>query len=60
MRTILTIIFLLAFAASSCGPKPQYKTREGKKKMKYYNKQQFDHPDRDSRNIKAMKKKNKN
>jgi hypothetical protein len=59
MRVILTIIFLLAFAVTSCGPKPQYKTHSGKKKMKYYNKQQFNHPDRDEINIKAMKKKNK-
>ena len=60
MRKLLTFILLLAFAATSCGPKPQYKTREGKRKIKYYNKQQFNHPDRDVENIKSMKKKNKN
>jgi hypothetical protein len=59
MRRIWIIIFIVGFVFSSCGPKPQYKTREGRKKQKYYNKQQFDHPDRDTEQIKSMKKKNK-
>jgi hypothetical protein len=36
---ILSVFFL--FALSSCGPKPYYQTREGKKKQKYYNDIQF-------------------
>ena len=27
---------------ASCGPKPQYKTAEGKRKLKYYNDIQYD------------------
>ena len=59
MRRFWIFVFIIGFAFSSCGPKPQYKTREGRKKQKYYNKQQYDHPDRDTEQIKSMKKKNK-
>lgn len=34
---LLVSVLLLA----SCGPKPQYKTRLGKKKLKYYNNIQY-------------------
>jgi len=33
----LAVVFILA----SCGPKPYYETRKGKKKQKYYNEIQF-------------------
>lgn len=59
MRRILIFTFIMGLVLFSCGPKPQYKTREGRRKQKYYNKQQFDHPDRDAEQIKSMKKKNK-
>lgn len=40
---LLTLVSVFAFAA--CGPKPQYKTRLGKKKLKYYNSVQYDKGD---------------
>jgi hypothetical protein len=42
MKYKVTVIALLAgFMFASCGPKPYYQTREGKKKQKYYNDIQF-------------------
>jgi hypothetical protein len=42
MKNKLLIIGLgLAVVLSSCGPKPYYETRKGKKKQKYYNEIQF-------------------
>lgn len=41
MKKFLTFILLAVFALSACGPKPQYKTRKGKKKQKYYNSIQY-------------------
>jgi len=35
------LLLALLFLFSSCGPKPQYKTIAGKKKLKHYNKIQF-------------------
>jgi hypothetical protein len=40
MRIGLILIVFAAFCLS-CGPKPAYKTAEGKKKQKYYNNLQF-------------------
>ena len=40
MRKILFLIALLMVWAA-CGPKPAYKTSQGKKKQKYYNNLQF-------------------
>jgi len=57
MRRFWIIFIALGLIFTSCGPKPQYKTREGKRKQKYYNKQQYNHPDRDTEQIKSMKKK---
>jgi ABC-type oligopeptide transport system substrate-binding subunit len=37
MKRILTLLLGLSIFLASCGPRPQYKTREGKKKLKYYN-----------------------
>jgi hypothetical protein len=38
---ILAVALLSSFVFASCGPKPYYQTREGKKKQKYYNEIQF-------------------
>ncbi len=46
MKIILKRIFLLLlisfFVLASCAPRPQYKTRKGRKKLKIYNMHQFD------------------
>jgi len=46
MKYILSVVIFLIIC-SACGPKPYYKTAEGRKKQKYYNKIQFggDHGD---------------
>jgi hypothetical protein len=41
MRHYLTLIFVLIFCLTGCGPKPYYKTGKGKKKQKYYNSIQY-------------------
>ena len=41
---VLVVIPLLIF---SCGPKPQYKTAAGKKKLQHYNALQFNKSDWD-------------
>jgi hypothetical protein len=56
MKRKLAFLLLTFLVLASCGPKPQYKTREGKKKQKYYNMQQYDRHDRDEKAIKQMKK----
>ena len=40
MKKVLVLVVLFAVCLS-CGPKPAYKTAEGKKKQKYYNNLQF-------------------
>jgi len=40
MKNILVFAVFVALCIS-CGPKPAYKTTEGKKKQKYYNNLQF-------------------
>lgn len=42
MRKILPVIILISFMLGSCGPKPQYKTIEGKRKNKHYNEIQYE------------------
>jgi hypothetical protein len=37
MKTRVSFLLIFSILALSCGPKPYYKTREGKKKQKYYN-----------------------
>jgi hypothetical protein len=37
------ILFALLVLFSSCGPKPYYDTRVGRKKQKYYNDIQYGH-----------------
>jgi hypothetical protein len=37
MKKIIAVLILLVFFLEACGPKPQYKTRLGKKKLKHYN-----------------------
>jgi hypothetical protein len=41
MRHYLTLILVLIFCLTGCGPKPYYKTAKGKKKQKYYNSIQY-------------------
>ena len=41
MRHYLTLFFFLAMCLTACGPKPQYKTAQGKKKLKHYNALQY-------------------
>ncbi|MEQ9117709.1 MAG: hypothetical protein RLO12_19510 [Fulvivirga sp.] len=36
------VVCLLIGLIAACGPRPQYKTAKGKKKMKYYNSIQYD------------------
>ncbi len=38
----ILVAFLIIGLIAACGPRPQYKTAKGKKKMKYYNSIQFD------------------
>lgn len=44
MRKIFGWGLLLCFVLASCGPKPQYKTREGKRRLKKYNSIQYETP----------------
>jgi hypothetical protein len=41
LRNVICALIGLIFLASCANPKPYYKTREGKKKQKYYNEIQF-------------------
>jgi hypothetical protein len=42
MKTrVYFLLVAILFVITSCGPKPYYQTREGKKKQKYYNDIQF-------------------
>ena len=47
LKKILSSCIILIILFSSCGPKPAYKTREGKRKKKYYDMHQNDRYDRD-------------
>jgi hypothetical protein len=40
----MVILMMVCFILGSCGPKPMYKTKEGKKKLKKYNALQFGDP----------------
>ncbi len=41
MKKVVGLCLVAVIILSSCGPKPYYKTAEGKKKQKYYNEIQF-------------------
>ncbi len=42
MKKVVGLCFVAAILLSSCaGPRPYYKTAEGKRKQKYYNEIQF-------------------
>ncbi len=41
MKRMMGILLAILIAASSCGPKPMYKTKAGKQKLKHYNALQF-------------------
>lgn len=36
------LLALMIVILASCGPKPQYKTAQGKRKLKYYNDIQYE------------------
>ena len=48
---LAVIITMLGGLMASCGPKPQYKTAKGKRKLRYYNDHQYDRS-----NLKDLKK----
>ena len=62
MRKLISFLLILLITLASCGPKPAYKTRKGRKKQKYLNMHQYDHNKRDDVLKKEMKnpKKKKN
>ena len=37
MKKIIALLILSLFIIEGCGPKPAYKTRKGKKRLKHYN-----------------------
>lgn len=39
---VLSVVVSCCFLFIACGPKPQYRTRLGKKKLKHYNSIQYD------------------
>lgn len=41
MKRLFAFLVAALILLGSCGPKPMYKTREGKKKLKHYNALQF-------------------
>ena len=41
MRYCLTAFVILILCVTACGPKPYYKTAEGRKKQKHYNALQY-------------------
>lgn len=43
-RAVVLLVFVIGFFAS-CGPKPYYKTAEGKKKQKRYEKTLYNQKD---------------
>jgi hypothetical protein len=55
LKKVLSGLIILLIFLSSCGPKPMYKTREGKRKKKYYDMHQYDRYDRDLVLINEMK-----
>jgi len=41
MKNSIVFLILIVAICTSCGPRPAYKTSQGKKKQKYYNNLQF-------------------
>lgn len=57
MKNLISVVSLLLvgiFLFAACGPKPQYRTRLGKKKLKYYNSIQYDRAEA-PKNFKSFK-----
>jgi hypothetical protein len=53
MKKVLVVFVSALVILSSClGPKPAYKTAQGKKKLKYYNAIQFGQKERPKMNFK--------
>jgi len=42
LKTIISLSLIALLVLSSCGPKPYYKTKDGKKKWKRINSLQYD------------------
>lgn len=45
MKRTIGIILVLAVILGSCGPRPAYRTKSGKRKLKYYNSLYLDRKD---------------
>jgi hypothetical protein len=56
LKKIAIFTILFAFLLAGCGPRPQYKTRSGKKKLKYYNSLQYNKSDWDKAKKKPKRK----
>ncbi|HEX5168187.1 MAG TPA: hypothetical protein VFW11_03380 [Cyclobacteriaceae bacterium] len=41
MGRLVGFLMIMVIVLSSCGPKPMYKTKAGKKKLKHYNALQY-------------------
>ncbi len=52
------MILVVAILVASCGTRPEFKTRAGKKKLKKYNEIQFNKRDHDKSKSKTIKKHN--
>ncbi len=60
MKKVLSLFIVLLVVLGSCGPKPAYKTKEGKRKQKHYNDLQYNKSDWDKARKKPKQKKRKN
>jgi hypothetical protein len=52
MKKFVVLFVSASILFTSCGPKPAYKTANGKKKLKYYNAIQFGQKERPKMNFK--------
>jgi len=59
MKKVLGLFLILSIVFASCGPKPGYKTKSGKKKQKHYNELQYNKADWDKARKKPKKQKPK-
>lgn len=59
MKRIIGFFLIVSLLLAACGPKSYYKTKQGKKKQKYYNKVQYGIEDPGANPIYKDKKKKK-
>ena len=57
MKKVVSLFIALIVVLGSCGPKPGYKTRDGKAKQKHYNDLQYNKSDWEKSKKKPKKKK---